>query len=465
LASLQFWHIANTSEQEEERKNIANRSVSYAESAIMLSKEVDNPYSKVMSRWAGVLSTLYFTENIESSLQYAKEMLEQASVVHDNYLKGIAYYLLAHVGDWKVLCEANPDKRKQEYEEIIKHAEAGVRYLDLVFQDAFIADTYLFPAQAYSVIACDFAVNLSEKLAYSKKAIDIGKRGLKHAVRSGAPEAMISALHGLSKAYYYHSNLEPRKDDKPELLRNALGYRKEYIKTAKDAFPSNLWMLGVGLVYEAQIETDLSKMEKDEKSRVALNEEAITDKSEGVSCCKSWIVSRALPSVVTSVAGFEDTFGGILDEGYLLTAENEKLTKANEVYGDAAEDFKKVDLPSRVAESYWKIAKNLDSISDYDQAAKNFENAFAAYKASAQRISQFSDFYLDFASYMKAWSEIEIAKRAHNDEKYEIAMEHFEKTSQLLRQSKSWMYLSLNFYAWSLLEQAEDLSRKENSEE
>ncbi len=131
--------------------------------------------------------------------------------------------------------------------------------------------------------------------------------------------------------------------------------------------------------------------------------------------------------------------------------------RANAVYLDAAEDFKKVDLPSRVAESYWKVAKNLDQVNDYDLSARNFENAFASYKAAAQRITQFSDFFLDYASYMKAWSEIELAKRAHNDEKYDDAMQHYEKASQLLRQSKSWMYLSQNFYAWSLLEQAEDL--------
>jgi KaiC/GvpD/RAD55 family RecA-like ATPase len=462
LASLQAWYVANTSEQEEERKNVACQSVKYAENATELAKEIPNPYLKAMAGWAGVFSNLYFTENIESSQQFAQDMLNQASMVQDNYLKGIAYYLLAHVLDWKVLGEANPDKRKQDYEKIIKYAEEGIRNLELVFQDWFIADTYLFPAQTFAAIASDFAVNLSEKLLYSKRAVDIGKKGLDYAIRSGAPEAMISTLHGLSKAYYYHSNLEPRKADKPELLRNALSYRKEYIKTAKDAFPSNLWVLGVGQVYAAEIEVDLSKLEEAEKAKAALLEVAITDMNEGVTRCKTWITSRPVPSVVASVAGFEDVYGGILYERYAVTADRETLKKANDVYADAAEDFKKVDLPSRVAESYWKIARNHDHVSDYDYAARNFENAFAAYKAAAQRISQFSDFYLDYASYMKAWSEIETAKQAHNEERYETAMEHYEKTSQLLRQSKSWMYLSLNFYAWSLLEQAECLSRRED---
>jgi KaiC/GvpD/RAD55 family RecA-like ATPase len=465
LASVQYWYIANASEKEEERKSIANKSVAYAENALKLSDDISNPYARSLARWAAVMSTLYFTENIDCALQRAQEMLEQASIVRDNFYMGVAYYLIAHVMDWKVLSEPNPNKRKQTYEEILKCSEAGIKHLELVFQDAIIADTYLFPEQTYSQIASDYAVNLSEKILYSKKAIDIGKKGMEFAIRSGAPEAMISTLHGLSKAYYYHSNLEPKAEEKPGYLREALGFRKEYIKTARNAFPSNLWVLGVGLVYAAQIETDLSRAEKDEKNRAGILEEAFADMQEGVSSCKTWISSRSVPSLVASVAGFEDTFGGILVEGYSIAAEPENLKKANEVYNDAAEDFKKVDLPSRVAESYWKIARNLDCVNDYERAATSFEKAFAAYKASAQRISQFSDFYLDYASYMKAWSEIEVAKRAHSDEQYEVAMEHYEKTSQVLRQSKSWMYLSLNFYAWSLLEEAEDKSRKENCRE
>jgi uncharacterized repeat protein (TIGR01451 family) len=464
-SSLNAWFIANISEKEDDRKTIAEKATKYSEEAVNISKQCENPYLKAISRWASVFSNLYFSDNLEVSLQHSKEMLEQSTLTSDNYLKGISYYLQAHVSDWSVPCEANPNKRKQVFEEILKYSEEGIKNLELVFQDALIADTYLFPVQTFSSMASDFALNLSEKLLYSKRAIDIGKRGLTYALRSGAPEASISTLHALSKAYYYHSTLEQKKEEKAESLKNALGFRREYIKTAKDVFPSNLWILGVGLVYAAQIETDLSRVESDDKTKLSLLEEAISDMSEGVFNCKSWITARAVISTFASLAEFEDTFGGILYEGFLLTSENENLSKANSVYGDAAEDFKKVDLPSRVAESYWKIARNLDYVGDFDLAARNFENAFASYKAAAQRITQFSDFYLDYSSYMKAWSEIESAKKAHNDEKYEVAMVHYEKTSQLLRQSKSWMFLSLNFYAWSLLEQAEDLSRKEFSRE
>jgi uncharacterized repeat protein (TIGR01451 family) len=465
LASIQAWYVWNLSEKEEDRKNLANKSVSYAESAIALSKEVDNPYPKTMSRYAAVYSNLYFTNNSEATLEYAKEMLEQASIVQDNYLRGVALYLLADVTDMRVPGEADPDKRKQQYEEIVKYSEESIRYFNLVFQDSFLADVCLLLAQTHSALASDFAVDLSEKRTYSNKAVEIGKKGLEHAIRSGSPEAMITTLHGLSKAYYYHSNLEPRKDDKHELLRKAQDYRNEYIKTAKNSFPSNTRILGVGEVYVAQIEKDLSRLEREEQGKIALLTKAISHMEDGVLNCKNWITSRAAPSFVAILAEYEYTLGGILDEGYVLINKNTDLTRANEVYIEAAENFKKLGLPSRVAESYWNIAKNQDRLGKHHAAAESFTNALAEYKNAAEKIPYFADFYLDYGNYMMAWSEIENAKLAHDHEEYTDAMKHYEKAANLLKSSKLWNYLSPNFLAWSILEQAESLSRKENSTE
>ena len=464
-ASLQTWYAANIAEQEKEAKELASRCVSYSENAIRLSKQVENPYLQAMSLWAGTLSYLFFTDCIESSQECAKEMLKQASVIGDNYFKGIANYLLAFVFDWMVPKEANPNKKKKRHEEILKYAQDAIHHLQLVNQDVTIAETYLFYVESYSCIAREFATNASEKLAFSRKAIETGEEGLDYALRSGSLDALGSTLHALSKAYHYNSKLAPGKDEKQEQLRNALGFRKEYINTVQKGFAANVWILGVGLVYAAQIEADLAVLEKDEKGKIALLQDAISDMNDGVTSCKRWIECRAVPSLIAIVAEYEDSFAKMLDDGYQLTSEKENLKKANEVYGNSAEDFRKVDLPSRVAESYWKIARNLDLLGEYSQAADNFEKGFAGYKVAAQKINQFSDFYLDYASYMKAWNEIENAKLAHNNEKYLVAMSHYEKTSNLLKQSKSWNYLSSNFYAWSLLEQAEDSSRKDDCKE
>jgi tetratricopeptide (TPR) repeat protein/KaiC/GvpD/RAD55 family RecA-like ATPase len=465
MTSLQSWYYANISEQEEERNHLSKLSLNCSERAIAVSNEISNPYTKAMALWAGAFSTLFFTERIESSLKYAEEMLKLASVTRDNYFKGIAFYLLAHVTDWMVPGEVDPDRKKQRYEDIIRFAEDAIRHFQLVCRDSDTAETYLFFAESYSCLAREFAVKPVEKLAFSRKAVKIGETGLEYAVRSGSLDGKCSTLHALSKALHYQSYLEPKKDEKLELLRNALSHRKEYIRCAQKALASSFWVVGVGLVYAAQIEADLAGLEKDEKDKAALLAEAVTDMESGVSHCNGWIGTRDVPSLTAIVAGFEDAWGRILYERYSLTKQKENLTKANKIYANAAEKYKKINLPSRVAESYWKIAGNLDLSGDYKKAAENFESAFAGYKAAAQEFHQFNEFYLDYAAYMKAWSEIQTAKLAHNNGKYAAAMQHYERTSDLLNQSKLWSYLSSNFHAWSLLEQAEDLSRKDSCSE
>jgi len=465
-ASLQSWYVANFSEQEEKaRKELVQKSLAYSEKALGLSREVDNPYHIAMSNWAAAFCNLVFTEKTETALEYAKEMLEQGVIVRDNYLKGIASYIIAFVTDWMTLKEADPEKKKDGYKKMIKYSEDAIRYLQLVSQDFFIAESYLFYAESHSSLALDVEASPEEKRAMLEKAVEAGRKGLEHATHSGSPDAIGSTLHALSKALHFFSNIETGKDEKIRLLEEAFRRREEIGKIVDVAFPSNDWVSGVNKSYEGLIKEDLVRAETDNDKKRILLESAVSEMEDGVTRCNRWILSRPVPAQITAVALFEDSFGGMLNELYLLTQDKKLLSRAIEVYEAAAKKFKKVSLPSRVAESYWKIARNRDRLGKHHEAAENFENAFAEYQAAAQKTPHFSDFYLDYATYMKAWSEIERASFAHAHEKYADATKHYEKVASLLKQTKSWDYLSSNFLAWSLLEQAEDLSRKERSVE
>ena len=465
LASLQSWYLANISDREEDRCEFGARSLNYAKEAMSISKEVNNAYPKAIANWAGALATLFFAEEVAASLAYGKEMLKQASIVEDNFLRGTAYYVLAFATDWMVSVETDPRRVKEKLEEIVRFSEKAEHSFQLVCRDSDTAEAFLFYTESYSSLARDFAVTPMEKLALIKKALEVGEKGLNYAIRSGSPDANGSTLHALSKAYHYFSNLESDNDEKLELLNYALGYRKEYVHIIQNSFPSNYWTLGVGLIYAGQIEADLAKVKKNVQDNGDLLAVAISDLEAGVTHINKWVKPSAAPLQIAVLAGFEDTLGEKLLERYLSTQNKEDLIKGNKVTNDAAENFKRSDLPSRVAESYWKIARNYDCMGEFQKAVENFEKAFAGYKVAAQKIHQFGDFYLDYANYMKAWSEIETAKIAHNSEKYEIAMQHYEKTSNLLKQSKSWDYLSSNFRGWSLLEEAEGHSRKEDCAE
>ena len=458
-ASLQSWNAHGCMEK---RKELMRRSLSYSEKALKLSREVKDPYYAAMSNWAAAFCSLLFTEKVESAMKHAKEMLKQGTVAGDNFLKGVASYVLTFVYNWMILREEDPDKRKKGHEEIIKHAEAAIRNLELVSQDFFIAETILYYADARANAARDVVTSVKEKRAILENAVEIGNKGLEHATRSGSPDATGSTLHALSKALHFYSNLETGKE-KTKLLEEALIHRKEYVNIVKKAFQSNDWIYGVGKSYEGLIRADLARAETDKDKKRATLENAVSDMEDGLSHCEKWTSSLPVPTLLAAVGRFEDWFGGILNELYLLTEEKEILRRAIDIYDDASKKFKEVNLPSRLAEAYWKMARNQDFLGEHQQATKNFENAFAAYRVAAQKIPHFADFYSDYAVYMKAWSEIERAKFAHNNREYAIAMKHYKNTANLLKQSELWSYLSSDFLAWALLEQAEDLSRKESS--
>jgi tetratricopeptide (TPR) repeat protein len=66
---------------------------------------------------------------------------------------------------------------------------------------------------------------------------------------------------------------------------------------------------------------------------------------------------------------------------------------------------------------------------------------------------------------MQAWTEIEKARHHHARQEYGLAKEHFEKAADLHKSLKKWSYLASNYFGWAQLEQAEELSRKEQTEE
>ena len=466
LLAIQCWYLANIGEKEQIRKEFIERCLSNSKKAIELSEKVDSPYLQANALWARALATLFFTDDLESSLNLSRKMWEVSSDITDNYFKGISSYLLAFVTDLIIPGEANPTKKKRLYEDVIRFSENSIKSLLPLGQDGAIAEVYLVYPQSYSSLAREYALNQKEKLALSKIAVRIGEKGLEHALHSGSTDAMASNLHSLSKAYQYYSSLEPRTHEKPELLKSSLGYRREYIKLVEEIFSSNFWTLGLGWVYAALTETAMADLESDDEKKALFLSDAISDMSKGVPFCEKWIASigeKYVPTLVATVAEFQDKFGGILKENYSITEDSSNLNKAIEIYDVAAENFKKVDLPSRVAESYWKIASNLDFLGNYDKSAENFGKAFAGYKVAARKIEQFSEFYLDYSNYMKAWSAVENAKLSHFSNDYPGAMRNYQKASSLLGQSKTWNYLSLNFYAWSILEQAEDLSKQDDS--
>lgn len=465
LASLQRWYASNVSEQPNRAEELAKQSLAYSEKALLLLKESDDPFYRAISNWAAAICTLLFTEKAELSHEYAREMLRQAKVAEDNYLIGIAHYLLTFVTNWMMAREPDSKRQKEGHNQILELSQEAIKHLQLVHQDYFVAQTYLFYAESYSHLARDINTAIKERKPIQKKAVEIGREALKNASSSGSLDAMGSALHALSKALHFSANFESEKSEKTKLLEKALVQRKTYNDIVKKAFPSNDWVNGVGENYSGLILLDLARLENVKSKKIALLQDAISDVEDGVSRCRKAMTQRPVPTLIATVAKFEEGFGEALCELYRLVEDDTLPRKAIEAYQNAAEDFKRINMPNRVAESHWRIAMNQNLLGEHKKAADNFVTAFKEYEAASKLIPDFAAFYLDYAAYMKAWSEIEKANLAHEHELYADAMEHFQEVSSILEHSKLWSYIAPNFEAWSLLEHGEDLSRKDEGSE
>jgi tetratricopeptide (TPR) repeat protein len=150
---------------------------------------------------------------------------------------------------------------------------------------------------------------------------------------------------------------------------------------------------------------------------------------------------------------------------YRLTRDKEHLGKAVEAFTEAVESYQKANLTSRVAECHWKIAQAYDELDDHTTSARGFSTASDNFKNAAEKIPHLKSLYEDQALYMQAWGEIEKARYHHERQEYGLAKQHFEKAAELHKLLKRWNYLEPNYSAWARVEDAEELSRKEQCEE
>ena len=158
-------------------------------------------------------------------------------------------------------------------------------------------------------------------------------------------------------------------------------------------------------------------------------------------------------------------FATLLSKLYKLTQEQTQLRRAIEASRKAIISSVKLGHATRVAESYWKIAQAQDTLGEHAEAAISFQQASENYVKAAEKIPQLGDFYLDHASYMQAWGEIEEARRSHNQKVHEEAVEHLNKAAKILKGTTRWHQFASNYLAWAKLEEGEALSRREKTEE
>ena len=434
--------------------------------------EASDLFEKLGDAYLSGFSHLWWGDNTggEEAARHFERTLECGKLAKDNLLIALGSDGLAITVYWEAIATEDPEKRKEM-------AEKAMRFYDET-RDHFSLMSYASPR--YGVIAqpIGYAVyylnsalwetDLDRKLELLEKSEEAGMQALKEAEASDMPEIVEAVFHAISKTLEARAHVEPETPKKRSCLEQALKYREKTIEIIGQIAPCDYWNQGVMQNHLAEIKGMLAEIEPNFDTKGRLLEEAVSSKEKCIELCNKimpYYEHIGYVSLFASLQVFQDSYITILTWLYGLTNNPEQLRKAVEISQKAIESASKLDMISRMAESYWKMAKAQDILGEHLKAAESFKHASETYMKAAEKIPQLKSFYQEHAVYMQAWSEIEQARHDHSEKQYGLAREHYEKTANLHNETQHWNCFRTNYLAWAKFEEAEDLSRREQTEE
>jgi len=449
-------------ELEETKKEFGKKSLSYLQRALELCRKASDYYLlSLLNIWLGI-STADWTGDLEASLNFFTEAMNQAIKIRDRYLTGHTAHCLAYVVHWMSMLEQDPDKRKQGFKKAIEYEEEALTNFKA---SSFVPISFWILPESYSALAQE-EVNLKAKLDFLEKAVKVGRESLKYAFSSGFfPRPDWGVYHGLSKALNYLSTVKAQIYEKRRLCEEALNYREESVRIVEQATPFDHWNKGVFRNYYALINAELAKIETDKRKKQNLLEKAVHSMENCLESCFKSLKISPTASLYVTVGNYHENHANILNQLYSLTSNPENLRTAIKTYEGAIKAYDKVGWHGHVAQINWRIGALYDKIGKYLEAAKSFQAGSEKYKLAANKTVTLTDFFLSYASYLQSRSIIEKARHSHIREEYSQSKAYYEKASSICKTLKSWSYLAPNYLAWAHLEHGEDLSRKEMSKE
>jgi hypothetical protein len=408
----------------------------------------------------------------DETILYYEKGLEYARKTRDNLFIGCSFdWLTCHTG-WKGLAIEDRNAAIQLLNTAIQYCkESKDRYSKISFTSPR-AD-YLWVEESGIESFLMLAVLETEvvkKRDLLEKALKTIPDLLKKAENSGYPEVMIYVLTNSCNVIFKRAQIETNLEEKRRLLKQALQYQERFGEMIEKQRPLCYMDRGGAKVALADIKNDLAALNEENETKKSLLQEAASTLEIGLKLYakepKLMVDGKSYISPLISQIGDAQTlYGNILFHLYDLTLDKNFLAKAVNVLIDAVKSFQKLNMKSHIAECHWTIARAYDDIDEHLDAAEYFRLASEDYKLAGEHIPPLKRFFEDYMRYMNAWCEIEKGRYHHKRQEYGLATEHFQSASSLHKSLKQWSYLTTNYSAWSQVEDAEETSRNEQSEE
>ena len=467
LTSIHCFNAAESLQLETKRKECEQKAFSYAKEAIKISENVGDKFLLSKSAiWLG-WAELDLGAGTEAASKLFTRALQTGLDIRDHRILSEVYDGLAYSTTWphfSISLEENLEQVREKSRESEEHAREAIRCSLLINYG------YGIP-HSYSVFVGDFLESAKREIRSEtryellKKAVAFGKQGLEHAQCTGSTHAINHVSMMLAQALRDLSTIATG-GEKRQFLEEAMTLGKKALQYAEQLRPSLTLPQSHACEELALTLLELSKPEHGSEKRKELLEKSVFHMETCITLHHSHMASFPPRRELFATLGrFQTELGDILNELYQTTNEKGVLKKLIETYHNAGQTYEEAALASRAAEAYWKAAVACDRVGEHLESASNFVAAFYQYELSAHNIPQLKSFYMDHATYMQAWTEIEKARHHHDRQEYGLAKEHYEKAATMHESLKQWRYLAPNYSAWAQVETAEDLSRSEKSEE
>ena len=251
------------------------KALGYLQRAIELFEKMDETYLSVLASLE-FACVAYFRITMEPKLgmEHSERVSRQATKIRDNYVMAWASFLLAFHSWWMMRLEQDPEKKRQWHHKCVGYAKKTIRHSSRISDDCGIAFGCWLHAYAEHAFAEDLETQPNMRRLRLEESINISRKGVEHAERSGALEAVHFTKHALCLALLLLSEVETDIDKKRRALKEALKRGEECIKGARVAIPYDFWNVGLNHCFLTLILLKQAEMESDRERKKYLRKNA-----------------------------------------------------------------------------------------------------------------------------------------------------------------------------------------------
>jgi KaiC/GvpD/RAD55 family RecA-like ATPase len=448
-------------EYRDKQPQLIQRGYDYSKKALELALPTGDAWLIGCAFYSALTAVVYYNWNHSLGVEYGEKILKYGTVAKDKLLLSYGMSYLSF--SISVLAEfmEDPDKQRESFEKARKMAHECVRVSQTINFITNVCYGYSSEIRALTWLA-KIETDSENRKTILQNAISKAREGLE--VTKEWKNISFILYQSLSGSLSLLSETKTSIEEKKALLLEAQSSQNKHLAAIEELTPFQNVMHSLALYNLSLVRIKLAKIETDKARKIQLLEKAANAIGKSCELLTKELKFRSETVIMNQILGkHSDRRGRILQQIYYLTGDGKRFSEAIETYQRAASAFTKGEIPSHAAESYWFMAQLHGHKGEHQEASKNYESASQSYGLASKKIPQLKDFYKDYSSYLEAWSQIEQARYHHSLEDYQKSQQHYEKAARLHESTDFWSYLTPNYFAWAYMEEAEDLSRKENT--